>query len=1090
MLPICSNQVNMILIEEALKGDMKSTLKLGKSLYDESDLDTISQDLQTRLADPQSADNTQYTTICKALLQARSEETYKSAKKVFKACLDTSTQNSSIAKMLLIFIKSSLSQNDNNIAKRIKIFEEAIAESQKTNDCLFEIQVKEAFLDYLLAFCADPEILESGLQLQLSLIDDLNMMEDSNGFDVDDLTKRQLERYLQLIILFFGEPADTSSTTTLENKAKEILIAIRDNHWLTIQQRYLAKYHLASLLLRDELRSTCDIPESYYWFKDLLKKTDNDSPYFPQIKLAIAYIKEKFNSGHCTYYNFLTDVRFPLATVVNKASSLELKVKIFFKLALSYLPKNVGEANLFDLQEAEKYFNKVLEFAHPSSFLMPLVHYQLGCILIFIDFAKAADHFNQVSECKHLSTQFVNKIKFLKETASLTHTRDIKNLLPMKDKDSNKEMQMTFHGLQVVAGENAREIRDFFGKAKNSFNSLVDKDFSKKTQKTSQKFRQEVKRILLNVLNTESEDRVKDILTHILKYTLVKVDELDKILGKFHHLPFGGTGELDPDSPKKLIVKLYPKILFDHLNKVITHTEINYLTTGLFFQLSYYYVTLLKKQNFEDQIVADHRVPSYVFASLFLRVLDDLATTYKDNKKLLREIGVIIDEFFMYFCGKYSHFGANGLNKMTQEELIFSVNLLKIARHHLKCSNFQVGGATGYLAQCYEELALLLGKISKKQAANLILEAARLYHITCLKMEPQQFKIFVAEQYHAAFALEKNDYKKYTIIGKEILSFGVEFIEHHVRIRTEGKEAGILFGFFKVCVELLRFHDREKEGNDLIDCMLSHPTVVKWKNSVGEEWFDGVNFRAKLPSHKNKFDLENYPQLGERLQTAENLDWIPPFNFSFKVVGRAKKPIQNHPKNEEITYPSFESTTTASSTVEAKNAAKVLLERQERKQTLKESRVAKGLVVSKPLPPINNSNAVQETCPVKITLKPKHMEIFNRLWIPNSGGYRNDITITRKEAKKLIAGLNGEFHEDQGKGSHGKGVLSALFQSSRIVFGDDSMTLADFEGLTPPSEMVTVPKSPELKHYQIIQLREKLIKLGYTPDSVKEKNDL
>lgn len=51
------------------------------------------------------------------------------------------------------------------------------------------------------------------------------------------------------------------------------------------------------------------------------------------------------------------------------------------------------------------------------------------------------------------------------------------------------------------------------------------------------------------------------------------------------------------------------------------------------------------------------------------------------------------------------------------------------------------------------------------------------------------------------------------------------------------------------------------------------------------------------------------------------------------------------------------------------------------------------------------------------------------------------------------------------------------------------MSFANFGSSRLSSQAITLTKAPDLEPYQVFQLREKLIKLGFTPNSVKQKSD-
>jgi hypothetical protein len=267
-----------------------------------------------------------------------------------------------------------------------------------------------------------------------------------------------------------------------------------------------------------------------------------------------------------------------------------------------------------------------------------------------------------------------------------------------------------------------------------------------------------------------------------------------------------------------------------------------------------------------------------------------------------------------------------------------------------------------------------------------------------------------------------------------------------------------------------------------------------------------LSMTATDKSHA-QFNYYKYPDLKEKIKTAKGSEWIPSFDicYHYKIKNvepqiikstKVKNIKTNNQKtltittkieNAEEPLPEVEFPEISIKT-ETKENAKAALENQERKQRLKESRIAKQpLLMETSSTPVTLTN---EGSP-KVYLSPSCMKIFDKLWELNSGAlnvsmvapfdphdYHNDIDITRCEVKKLIEGLGGKYSEDGGKGSHEKGILN----SPKFSFGEKSTTFADFNSVT--SQNVILPKSNKLKFYQVFQLRDKLIKLGFTPESV------
>jgi hypothetical protein len=120
--------------------------------------------------------------------------------------------------------------------------------------------------------------------------------------------------------------------------------------------------------------------------------------------------------------------------------------------------------------------------------------------------------------------------------------------------------------------------------------------------------------------------------------------------------------------------------------------------------------------------------------------------------------------------------------------------------------------------------------------------------------------------------------------------------------------------------------------------------------------------------------------------------------------------------------------------------------------------------------------------------------------------FHNEVIITRAEVKSLITALGGTYSERKGKGSHHKATIPQLDRGDRITFSNDSMSgngegakasgrVMTFANLSrsigPSSQTATFAKSSDdkLDYYAIRQLRIKLLKLGYTPLTVKRADE-
>lgn len=934
-----------------------------------------------------------FVKLCQTLLQDRSQDSYRLAKTALKASLESDPDNAAIQTML-VYIKIFLPNK-----RSAKLFLDAIACAKQRGDCFTVIEIKEAFLEYVLNESSSAEEVEMGLRQQVLFMDDLQFM--GLVYDgLEELIERQNERYFLLLLKYFGGAQDPG--TDLEVTVKTTLMAVTD-------QQDLAMFHLAHLLKMKECLKTCDVRESISLMNHLVKKLDKQSPYFSLAKLAISTL----NTG--------TTKKIFLASLVNTVNDQELKAKVYYLLGCSYLQNDKD----FDVENAYLYFKNALETAGPSSCLIPEIRYQLGC-LSFLQ--------NNLTDCEF----YISEIKF--DRLNVSYISKI-NFLNNRERKNQNLNYGVFWGFQARSSNNIRSILTILN------------DFRSRSIKSDDL--------------PHFQQKEKEFLSSLFKETK-KIGD-DKFADRLHQLFLEFKG-----GDKFSTCCLY-------VNKII------------------------------DNKISGQSLSKIKEINIKLGVIDRLIklTALEES---LSKFDKITSFYHLLSNAVENHYDIKSKNK-TQNDLIFLINQYKLLSIYERLyGDFYF---TIDLFHCYHDLSNFF-RDDEKQKVNLLTEAGRL-SISFLSNE-------ISEKYNwdqrrsrlfysiLAFNLSKDEGKYYTL-GSDILKFGpklvIEGCEIYKKIPNQPISAD-LFMLFSISVNLLRFHHREEEANDLIHLMNSFPglnlLLSSFKKLGAKDHDPSRRGEARFileSTQKSSFSYKNYPLLKQQMKTAEGVEWIPPFDVEFNVVQERKKkkkikmekPPSLPPTTEVLPEPSFAKEEPSTTAVAKRNARK-LLERQEKKTLIKQNRAPKCIVPLDVLAPVPPS---QKACPIKIELSPTCTEIFNKLWVPNSGAlnksnigpfdpcdYRNDIAISRLEVKTLIEELGGQYHEDGGKGSHKIGEIPSLYNSPKIILGEE-MTFADFEqsGL-PSSQNITLTKSPDLKCYQIRQLQGKLIKLGYTLETVKQ----
>lgn len=1161
MLPI-STYSSYDFIEKSLNGDLFSSLSLIRALCLSPDSEKISSDLDLEISLLSIEHPSYFVELFSAFLQARKAqngENYRLAKERLRILLLESNQNNCIARSMLIYIKVFSLKTEKEACDQpardlTPKFLKAITDTKLTGNCFDEIFMKEALLEYLLNDSLNEKEIEMGLQMQLSMIHDVDLMENSQAYKLDDLMNRQLERYLCLLIKLFGEEKIDSN---FDLEAKRILELAKNNHSLSSQRRNLAEFHLGNLLLREEFPKICDIPEGYY----LLNNFTTDNEYYFYAKLALI----KFDTFSIAEENLITSIRNPLLELLKYNN--ESKSFFYYILGLSYLPKSAEEAKNFNIEAAYHCFKIALQNAHPSSFLIPLANFYLIILFIFKDNKSSQELENtrksiaNLFSTKNLDPDFLTKINYFSEIISKI---DLQEVNAKSNSQNVIQKQLFFHGFQLIASENHYQIYDFL----NTYNEQVwiikDTDKIKVIDEVNPKqnimteydtapgnIREEVKSKLIEALNQGKEleySYFSDLISQYINWKTSEIsNDLDEKLGK--NLYIGIRIIKSEFNIKK--VEIFQAELAKNLYKIFSELdEQNANLASLYFPefICNLVSSLGEHLRFDKKTITNANWLSTNIINEFVKIVENeqknntlilknlRASVLRNTNILLCSVNDIIKKFNTY-------------EKNWQEELIFQVYFNKISIHQSKFLLKQIN--YNRLATSYKAFGgfFLATKGNGKAKSDLHLEMGRLYysyysHGMLSENETWEDPVCLdlATNYTNAFGNAPENLSKYEIIGSEILRFGPKFIKDYIRDNPSHPLSpaipDLVFTLYLISFRLLRFQNREKEANELIDSLKFHrgleqfvfDRLIKKQSKKGNialrnplatieiiiEFFASPIIFEQAKKNYKGFNYYKYPNLKKQIEIAKGLEWFPYPDFTFETTPEKeetkkeeqpsqiskkieKKSVEETKKEEnkdEEIYFQFQDFQKTSTKVEVKKNAKCLLENQERKQKIKEQKKEnRPPRLAIPLE-VTSNTSLPVTGP-KIFLTPNCMKIFNKLWQPRSGAlnksflppfdphdYRDDgLKLTRQQVKKLILDLGGKYIEKQGKGSHETGIIVPI----KLIIGEEEMTLANFT--TSDSENVTLPQldDDELIYYQVFQLRDKLIKLGYTPETVQER---
>ncbi len=317
----------------------------------------------------------------------------------------------------------------------------------------------------------------------------------------------------------------------------------------------------------------------------------------------------------------------------------------------------------------------------------------------------------------------------------------------------------------------------------------------------------------------------------------------------------------------------------------------------------------------------------------------------------------------------------------------------------------------------------------------------------------------------------------------------------------------------------LFFHGQWETGFSLLDNMLHSNASISSKKQLNKilVQFSKGQLEIDLSVHSSIVDIKKLKKESRYQQINKQANrWIDRIakrerkRLSDNVEKELEKGEQTsqHPPISENVEQELETREQQSEQKDIRENAKQMLERSELKKKIKEARRASSVPIgtttltttsttTSTIPftfttsSISTNSATMSVAPTPKTLINHTAEaIFDRLWQEKNAtnapwelrSFRNDVTITRKEALTLILALGGHYSARRGRGSH------LLAYVPTIQFnGKDMGGLINLE--TNGELMITLTNSEDLvlTWYQIKQLRNILIQQGFTPDRVAGK---
>lgn len=451
----------------------------------------------------------------------------------------------------------------------------------------------------------------------------------------------------------------------------------------------------------------------------------------------------------------------------------------------------------------------------------------------------------------------------------------------------------------------------------------------------------------------------------------------------------------------------------------------------------------------------------------------------------------------------------------------------------------------GFLPALRESYVIASHWIPETHAFPIFFEAAQFFkkaHFCNNILKPYQVSTvwsYALEFYMRAFAAVDTSQDRLDVL-KELMELAPEDIHEYQRIYKEfaklvidnkSVDAFPMLGFFFLgTLQYFRFQGEEDKANQLRS-IIDHLEYEEYmplniNQALNRGWYIDV----KNQGAKYKIPFEELP-----LNMQEHLMHLGPSSpciseVTFSQVqsqvrstqkARGKKPrMETLPAEDrttstgiiETTTTAEVTTTTKSTTLSAKQEAKAKIELELRKARLKEQ---KSRALS-PTDSMQTVSSVPSNTPAQVVqtypqenkvwyLNSDNFAIFEKLFDPTDGcrdavslgifdekSFRNDIKLTRSEARKLIEGLGGEYLTSEAKGSHHKSIIKCIDENDKIIVNGHELTLIslDFDFNHPTSQTLTLPKKSKdrLPKYNVQQLRNKLLALNINPLTVKLKD--
>lgn len=787
---------------------------------------------------------------------------------------------------------------------------------------------------------------------------------------------------------------------------------------------------------------------------------------------------------------------------------VELKAKAHYLLAHAFMKGNIDtEGTPQNCVMAKKYFQYVATHKKNSVYGACAAYY-LGFLHIFalgkkvnIDMQAGAKFLENALQNEFLPETLANKARRLQPLVKLN---DGKISYEISNPKLHEVREKLLQALDLYLEGNKAKITQFCYMFFDQLGSKLDTP--------TYTFEEMFSRITsLEKSNQTESDKIKlcrvelsNIASSFKAICRQSLNELDDIA---HWYPFNYK-----NVPKELFLDLNPSCenefleQFQEMRTALGGFNIHFVTFG---------VELLEQktiQKFEGQEYAwEFKSPN---SNLLHEYIQNLQAFCNEDKFIMEGINQV-NNLLYELSRKIAETPKNLNNDNRQKELIRLINYRKMILQNAEKFNLSPLSEISNLCSGYHMLKDILPEEYQSQfffeAGSLALNAHKIF---CMRNSNQLSSDLVdaIRKFIMSLHVVENEGEKLKLLEKitDLIEFSADAIkkiiaelQSDVCLKTAqefDRDLGYnisyvretVLKFLSSQIEFKRFQGKEEEANVLYKLIMDQMPISYFEVLQTQIVCSCCTGKPKTTRFQKKNNTCEQEKLFLSLLPSSPA-FLPYENMTFKKVplksGKSKTGWQTWEQQAVF----------VSAKQEAKQAALDTISKQEHKASLKKLKSTISGSTEAQIAPVVTMNEV----PSYIYISNKGMETFQKIFTPQNQAmdvslcqhfdacnFRTDLKIKHEDVVILIVELGGRHIPKEGKGSHEKCLMTSLQNRDRFELNGKEIALADFKLLEKNqtgSDMMILTNVTHLKEYQIRQLCHKLIKLNFTPQTVRAK---